>query len=71
MEVPTKNGLHLICTPFDIGEFNDYVKRNWLEIPDVHKNNPTLLYFEGDSTTRPLKMAEFSRPVNDKWLKRT
>lgn len=46
IEVPTKNGLHLICTPFDIGEFNEYVKRNWLEIPDVHKNNPTLLYFE-------------------------
>jgi hypothetical protein len=46
VEVPTKNGLHLICSPFDIGQFEDFARRNWLEIPDVHKNNPTLLYFE-------------------------
>jgi len=39
-EVPTLHGYHLICKPFDKHTFN-------LEFPDiyVHKNNPTLLYY--------------------------
>lgn len=37
--IPTKNGVHLICTPFDLQTF----KRDFPLI-DVHKNNPTLLF---------------------------
>ena len=37
--IPTKNGVHLICTPFDLQTF----KRDFPSI-DVHKNNPTLLF---------------------------
>lgn len=37
--VPTKNGLHYICAPFDVAAFSN-------EYPDidVHKSNPTVLY---------------------------
>ena len=40
MVVPTKSGVHLVTWPFDMGQFK-------LKYPsiDVHKNNPTLLYF--------------------------
>lgn len=38
--IPTLNGYHLICKPFDISDF----KKQYPEI-DIHKNNPTLLYF--------------------------
>ena len=50
--VPTKNGMHLICHPFDIGEFEMKAKMHFIKEdaafvpPDIHKNNPTLLYFE-------------------------
>ena len=37
--IPTKNGNHLITTPFNIKQF----KEKYPDI-DVHKNNPTLLY---------------------------
>ena len=37
--IPTKNGVHLICTPFDLQTF----KRDFPSIY-VHKNNPTLLF---------------------------
>jgi len=37
--IPTKNGVHLICTPFDLQTF----KRDFPLI-DVHKNSPTLLF---------------------------
>jgi hypothetical protein len=38
-QVETKNGIHLITTPFDLSEFKPLH-------PDIeiHKNNPTLLY---------------------------
>lgn len=37
--IPTKNGYHLIVSPFNVKKFNN-------EFPDidVHKNNPTILY---------------------------
>ena len=39
-EIPTKNGVHVICKPFNfkqLGErFSDFV--------DIHKDNPTILY---------------------------
>lgn len=38
-EVPTVNGLHLLSTPFNPNE---------LKSVDIHKNNPTLLYYGGD-----------------------
>lgn len=40
MTVPTKAGVHLVTWPFDIGQFTK-------DFPgiDIHKNNPTLLYF--------------------------
>ena len=42
MSVPTKNGCHLITYPFDLGAFG-----NRFPDIDVHKNNPTLVYFNG------------------------
>ena len=39
MEIPTKNGIHLITKPFNLQQF----KEIYPDI-DVHKNNPTLLY---------------------------
>lgn len=44
MAVPTAHGCHLVTYPFDLGEFG----RIYQGI-DVHKNNPTLLYYENDS----------------------
>lgn len=38
-DIPTKNGVHLITTPFNLQQF----KEKYPDI-DVHKNNPTLLY---------------------------
>ena len=38
-EVPTKNGVHLITTSFNLQQF----KQIYPDV-DVHKNNPTLLY---------------------------
>lgn len=45
--IPTPNGKHMITKPFNIQEFNNRFKANYpsLEIPDIHKNNPTILYF--------------------------
>lgn len=37
--IPTKNGIHLVTSPFNLGEFKDVFK----DI-EVHKNSPTLLY---------------------------
>jgi hypothetical protein len=39
VKIPTKNGFHLITTPFNCKTFND----KYPDI-DVHKNNPTLIY---------------------------
>ena len=38
--VPTKSGVHLITAPFE----EDAFKKRYPDI-DVHKNNPTLLYY--------------------------
>ena len=43
--IPTKNGFHLITSPFNISQFNDlYGKWASMEKPDIHKNNPTILF---------------------------
>lgn len=44
-KIPTKNGLHLISKPFNVQEFNKYVKVRTDTIPDIQKKNPTLLYY--------------------------
>jgi hypothetical protein len=41
--LPTKNGWHVITKPFNLKQFKD----KYPEI-DVHKNNPTILYYEND-----------------------
>lgn len=40
--VPTPNGSHLLVTPFDVRNF----KKRWPDI-DIHKDNPTVLYYGG------------------------
>jgi hypothetical protein len=37
--IPTKNGIHLICRPFNVSKF----KKIFPEI-DTHKDNPTILF---------------------------
>ena len=37
--IPTKNGMHVICRPFNLSKFREV----YPEI-DVHKDNPTILY---------------------------
>ena len=38
-EIPTKSGVHIITTPFNVAKF----KERYPDI-DIHKNNPTILY---------------------------
>ena len=38
-EIPTKSGIHLITTPFNLLKFKEVYPNI-----DVHKNNPTILY---------------------------
>ena len=40
--IPTVNGSHLLVTPFDVREF----KKRWPNI-EIHKDNPTVLYYGG------------------------
>jgi hypothetical protein len=49
VEVETKNGVHIITNPFNLKEFNKYFEwhkliRNPQPAPDIHKDNPTILY---------------------------
>lgn len=39
VKIPTKNGEHWICSPFNLEEF-----KNQVGLIDVHKDNPTILY---------------------------
>lgn len=40
--IPTKNGVHLITEPFNVLDFKKSFQ--FEPAPDVHKNNPTVLY---------------------------
>ena len=42
--IPTRNGLHLLTKPFNLAEFRKTYPESVLQ---VHKDNPTLLYFKG------------------------
>lgn len=43
--IPTVQGYHIIVRPFWVDVFKDKCKNADLSVPDVHKNNPTLLYY--------------------------
>ena len=43
--VPTSQGYHMITSGFDLHLFKQLLKINKLDDLDVHKDNPTLLYY--------------------------
>lgn len=45
-QIPTVNGFHVICNGFDSSQFADKLKTNNIDNINIHKNNPTLLYYE-------------------------
>lgn len=47
LEVPTLNGYHLITRPFNIKQLEPFLCT--LMPVDIHKNNPTILYYENPS----------------------
>ena len=46
LHVPTLHGYHLITTGFDCGQFQQLLKIEKLNPVDIHKDNPTLLYYK-------------------------
>lgn len=48
--IPTKSGYHLITSAFDRGQFAQELAINKIEPVDIHDNNPTLLYYNTDTT---------------------
>lgn len=42
--IDTRNGFHFLTFPFDVGQFTAMLVTKEIEVPDVHKNNPTILY---------------------------
>ena len=44
--VPTVHGYHIICNGFDVNQFKEKLKMAMIEPIDIHKDNPTLLYYE-------------------------
>lgn len=45
LTIPTANGYHLITSGFDLTQFRLALEEYNLTQVDIHKNNPTLLYF--------------------------
>ena len=45
LKIPTVHGFHIVCNGFDVNQFNSLLKDSGLDTIDVHKNNPTLLYY--------------------------
>ena len=43
-ELKTLNGVHFITSPFNVQEFNKKCLDQNIIIPDIQKNNPTILY---------------------------
>lgn len=48
----TVNGFHIICNGFDVKQFQSLLQDTNLENIDIHKNNPTLLYYN-DISSKP------------------
>lgn len=44
-EIPTVHGIHLITEPFNLNKFYQLLAMYKLENVDIHKDNPTLLYY--------------------------
>lgn len=44
--IPTAHGVHLITIGFDVNQFKQLLALNQLDNVDIHKDNPTLLYFK-------------------------
>jgi len=50
--IPTSGGYHYITSPFNLKGFTDFINErintvgDIKELPDIHKNNPTLLYYK-------------------------
>lgn len=44
-EVPTVHGYHLVCSGFNSLQFNEEIQNRGLDKVNIHKNNPTLLYY--------------------------
>lgn len=42
--IETKNGFHVIIRPFNVQEFKDRCTAFSIQCPDIHKDNPTILY---------------------------
>ena len=44
--IETKNGYHLITSPFNVQKYNQMLiwQSGTIEKPEIHKNNPTILY---------------------------
>lgn len=56
LEIPTKNGVHIITNPFNLQRF-----REWVKWPiDIHKDNPTILFIPSQS-----KGTELDRSFSD------
>jgi hypothetical protein len=55
LEVPTKNGSHIITNPFNLEKFRKIIRD---EI-DIHKDNPTILYMP-DQKSDPKPFSPFS-----------
>ena len=48
-KITTLNGVHLITNPFNINEFREKLEERGFHCPDIHKNNPTLLYYNDNN----------------------
>lgn len=47
--IPTVNGIHVITSGFDLEQFKQQLAINQLDNIDIHKDNPTVLYYYGES----------------------
>lgn len=43
--IPTVNGFHAITKGFDLNQFNQKLNETGLKSIDIHKDNPTVLYY--------------------------
>lgn len=46
--IKTVNGIHVISDPFDLEQFKQKVAMSQLDNIDIHKDNPTLLYYSNE-----------------------